>query len=75
MPCYDVVSTYCGQFKDRIDYVAEQGPPVDMKQTFSTLIHVAPKFDVQELKEVRGHLSNLLGHDYVAQADAGTDIH
>ena len=46
-----------------------------MKQTFSTLIHVAPKFDVQELKGVRVHLSNLLGHDYVAEADAGKDIH
>ena len=40
-----------------------------MTQTFATLIHVAPKLQVEELMEVRKQLSALLGKEFATQAD------
>lgn len=40
-----------------------------MDQTFHTLIHVAPKVDVDELAEVRRQLGKLLGKEFVKQSD------
>lgn len=53
IPCYDVTTTMCDQVKGRLDYISKFGPPKDMYQTFYTIIHVAPKFEVEELGKVR----------------------
>ena len=47
------------------------GQTDDMKQTFATLIHVAPKLNVQELKDIRLQLAGLkgLGKDFAVKAD------
>ena len=48
-----------------------------MKQTFATLIHVAPKLNVQELKDIRLQLAGLkgLGKDFAVKADQGDHVH
>jgi hypothetical protein len=40
-----------------------------MTQTFATLIHIAPKMQVEELMEVRKQLTSLLGKEFAAQSD------
>ena len=40
-----------------------------MTQTFATLIHIAPKMQVEELMEVRKQLTALLGKEFAAQSD------
>ena len=40
-----------------------------MVQTFATIVHVAPKFEVEELMEVRKQLTNLMGKEFIMQAD------
>ena len=64
VPCYDVASTMCDQVKGRLEYISKQGPPNDMNQTFATIIHVAPKLDVEELSKVRKQLASLLGKEF-----------
>lgn len=64
VPCYDVASTMCDQVKGRLEYISKQGPPNDMNQTFATIIHVAPKLDVEELSKVRKQLTSLLGKEF-----------
>ena len=53
IPCYDVVSSMCDQVNGRLGYIEKFGAPDDMKTTFATLIHAAPKLDVDELMQVR----------------------
>ena len=53
IPCYDVTHTMCDQVRGRLEYLSKYGAPPDMTQTFATIIHVAPKFDVEELMSVR----------------------
>jgi hypothetical protein len=36
-----------------------------MIQTFATIIHVAAKFECEELMEVRKQLGNLMGKEFV----------
>lgn len=45
-----------------------------MTQTFATLIHIAPKLQVEELMEVRKNLIGLLGKEFVAQADESKEL-
>ena len=66
IPCYDIAGTMCDQVKGRIEYIAKFGAPQDMTQTFATLIHIAPKMQVEELMEVRKQLTGLLGKEFVA---------
>ena len=40
-----------------------------MDQTFHTLIHSAPKVDVEELQGIRKQLQALLGKEFVKQSD------
>lgn len=40
-----------------------------MSQTFATVIHVAPKFAVEELMGVRKQLGALMGKEFVLQCD------
>jgi hypothetical protein len=43
IPCYDVISSMCDQVNGRLTYIEKFGAPEDMKTTFATLIHAAPK--------------------------------
>ena len=69
VPCYDITHTMCDQVKGRLEYLAKFGAPPDMTQTFATIIHVAPKLNVEELLLVRKQLGMLLGPEFVLQAD------
>ena len=40
-----------------------------MNQTFATIIHVAPKLDVEELTKVRKQLVGILGKEFAKSAD------
>lgn len=40
-----------------------------MDMTFHTLIHVAPKMDVDELQSVRQSLAKVMGKPFVKQSD------
>jgi len=40
-----------------------------MTQTFATLIHIAPKLEVEELTNVRKHLIDLMGKEFAQKAD------
>ena len=64
VPCYDITSTMCDQVKGRLDYIQKFGAPPDMMQTFATIIHVAPKLNVEELSLVRKQLEGLLGKEF-----------
>ena len=74
IPVYDIACTMCDQVKGRIEYIAKFGPPKDMTQTFATLIHVAPKLNVEELMKVREQLTSVLGKEFVLQADEDYSI-
>jgi len=74
LPCYDIASTMCDQLKGRLEYISKFGPPPDMTQTFATLIHVAPKLEVDELMNVRKQLEALLGKEFVLRADEDKTI-
>ena len=52
-----------------MEYISKFGAPKDMHQTFSTMIHVAPKLGVDELIVVRNNLVALLGNDFTYNAD------
>ena len=52
-----------------MEYISKFGAPKDMHQTFSTIIHVAPKLGVDELLVVRNNLVALLGKDFEYNAD------
>lgn len=54
----------CDQIKGRLEYMSKFGAPKDMTQTFATVIHVAPKLEIEELMKVRKHLVNLLGKEF-----------
>mgnify|MGYP006104526791 CR=1 FL=1 len=41
-----------------------------MTQTFATLIHLAPKLEVEELTKVRKQLVALLGKEFALRSDA-----
>ena len=43
VPVYDVIHTMCDQVNGRLTYIAKNGKPSDMDETFATLIHAAPK--------------------------------
>jgi hypothetical protein len=53
IPCYDVISSMCDQVNGRLAYIEKFGAPDDMKTTFATIIHAAPKLDCEELMSVR----------------------
>jgi len=74
VPCYDVVCTMCDQVKGRLEFIAKQGAPKDMNQTFATIIHVAPKFDVDELSKVRKYLVAITGKEFAQKADEDKNI-
>lgn len=74
IPCYDITSTMCDQVKGRLEYISKFGAPKDMVQTFATISHVAPKFEVEELMEVRKQITNLMGKEFVMQADEDKTI-
>ena len=40
-----------------------------MDQTFHTIIHAAPKMEIDELSNVRSQLGKLLGKQFVMQSD------
>ena len=65
IPVFDITSTMCDQIKGRLGYMSKFGAPQDMTQTFATVIHVAPKLEVEELMKVRNHLAALLGKEFV----------
>ena len=69
IPCYDVVSSMCDQLNGRLAYIEKFGPPDDMKQTYATLIHAAPKLDCEELMEVRKVLCKILDQEFVKECD------
>jgi len=69
IPCYDVTSSMCDQLNGRLTYIEKFGPPDDMKGTFATLIHVAPKLDCEELMKVRSILSRLNDQEFVKECD------
>lgn len=50
-------------------YIEKFGAPDDMKNTFATLIHAAPKMDCEELMMVRKVLSGLLDEAFVKECD------
>jgi hypothetical protein len=74
IPCYDVASTMCDQIKGRLEYIQKFGAPKDMTVTFATVIHVAPKFEVEELMDLRKQLTALMGKEFVMQADEDNTI-
>lgn len=74
IPCYDVTHTMCDQVRGRLEYLSKYGAPPDMTQTFATIIHVAPKFDVEELMSVRKQLVGLLGKEFEIQCDEDKSI-
>jgi len=45
-----------------------------MNQTFATIIHAAPKLDVDELIKVRKMLQALLANDFVKECDTNYDL-
>ena len=59
----------CDQIKGRLDYLAKFGAPQDMNQTFATVIHVAPKLNIEELMLVRKQLVAILGKEFELQSD------
>lgn len=61
VPCFDIVSIMCDQVNGRLSSIVKFGPPKDMDITFHTLIHCAPKMEVEELMAVRKQLGGLLG--------------
>lgn len=69
IPCYDIAGTMCDQLKGRAEYLSKFGAPKDMNSCFATLIHIAPKMEVEELMEVRKQLTKLLGKEFVKRAD------
>ena len=69
IPCYDVVSSMCDQVNGLLTYIEKFGAPDDMKTTFATLIHAAPKMDCEELMMVRKVLSGLLESEFVKECD------
>ena len=69
IPCYDVTSSMCDQLNGRLGYIEKFGPPDDMKVTFATLIHVAPKLDCEELMQVRKVLCSLHEQEFVKECD------
>jgi len=69
VPCYDVAATMCDQVKGRLEHLERYGAPPDMQETFSTLFHLAPKLDVEELKKATQVLSHKLGATFIANAE------
>jgi hypothetical protein len=69
IPCYDVISSMCDQVNGRLTYIEKFGAPEDMKTTFATLIHAAPKMDCEELMMVRKTLCGLLDEAFVKECD------
>ena len=45
-----------------------------MNTTFCTIIHSAPKLDVEELMQVRKQLSTMLEPELVKEADTNYDL-
>ena len=74
IPVYDVVSTMCDQLNGRLTQIAKFGPPKDMNATFATVIHAAPKLEVDELLEVRKQLASLLEPEFVKECDTNYDL-
>ena len=69
VPCYDIAVTMCDQIKGRLELISKHGAPPDMTQTFATIVHLAPKLNIDELMEVRKQLESLLGKEFVQQSD------
>jgi len=74
VPVYDVIHTMCDQVNGRLAYIAKYGKPNDMDETFATIIHAAPKLDVQELLQVKGQLSLLMDEKFVAECHHNKDL-
>jgi len=74
MPCYDVIHTMCDQVNGRLNYIEKYGAPKDMNETFATIIHAAPKMDVNELMEVRKQLALLLDESFVKECNTNPDL-
>ena len=74
IPVYDVVSTMCDQINGRLTQIAKFGPPKDMNTTFATVIHCAPKLDVDELIQVRKQIGSLLEPEFVKECDSNYDL-
>lgn len=47
---------------------------MDMNQTFATIIHCAPKLDIDELLQVRKQLSAVLDDKFVQECDHNKDM-
>lgn len=45
-----------------------------MNQTFASIIHAAPKMDVEELMKVRKQLSAVLDDKFVKECDTNKDL-
>jgi hypothetical protein len=45
-----------------------------MNTTFATIIHAAPKIDVEELMKVRKMLGAVLSADFVRECDTNMDL-
>lgn len=48
-----------------MNYIKKFGAPKDMNESISTLIHAAPKLEVEELEKVRKMLENVMGKEFV----------
>ena len=64
VPCYDIASTMCDQVKGRLREIAKFGAIKDMNQTFATIIHIAPKLNVEELMKVRKQLKRIVSEEF-----------
>ena len=54
--CFDILATMLDQLKGRLDYMEKLGHPRDMDQTYASIIHCAPKLEVEELMGIREQL-------------------
>ena len=71
---FDVVHTMCGQVNGRLTYIDKYGAPKDMNEMFATLIHAAPKINVQELMAVSNSLTKILDEAFVKEARTNMDM-
>jgi hypothetical protein len=74
VPVYDVVHTMCDQVNGRLTYIGKYGKPNDMDETFATIIHAAPKLDVEELLKVKAQLSMLMDEKFVNECRTNKDL-
>ena len=68
------MSALCDQVNGRLTYIGKHGKPNDMDETFATIIHSAPKLDIQELLTVKAQLSMLMDEKFVNECRTNKDL-